>query len=84
LLRHASQNSLDESSQRNSSNAPEEDEFKAPYKNTEHFERAFGTLDSLRKYELDSEILNLVFPDQWMILISVERMSGFGPEIDSY
>jgi kelch-like protein 2/3 len=49
LLRHASQNSLDESSQRNPSNYPEEDEFKPPFKNPEHFEKAFNTLDTLRK-----------------------------------
>lgn len=49
LLRHASQNSLDESSQRNQSNLPEEDDYKPPYKNTQHFEKAFGILDTLRK-----------------------------------
>ncbi|ODM97230.1 Ring canal kelch [Orchesella cincta] len=50
LLRHASQNSLDESSQRNnSSHLPEEDDYKPPYKNIQHFEKAFGILDTLRK-----------------------------------
>lgn len=49
LLRHASQNSLDESSQRNPSNSPEEDEFKTPYTNPSHFETAFSAMNALRK-----------------------------------
>lgn len=57
LLRHASQNSLDESSQRNQSNLPEEDDYKPPYKNTMHFEKAFGILDTLRKY-VELPVLN--------------------------
>ncbi|XP_021967648.1 ring canal kelch homolog [Folsomia candida] len=49
LLRHASQNSLDESSQRNQSNLPEEDDYRHLYENQSHFGKAFGMLDTLRK-----------------------------------
>lgn len=50
LLRHASQNSLDESNQNPTNHSPEEDDFKPlPFKCSSHFEQAFGILDKLRK-----------------------------------
>ncbi len=49
LLRHASQNSLDESSQRNQSNLPEEDDYRHLFENQSHFSKAFNILDNFRK-----------------------------------
>lgn len=48
LLRYASQNSLDESSQKHIPRLMQE---KPPYKNKHHTQAAFEVLNSMRKYE---------------------------------
>ncbi|CAG7825548.1 unnamed protein product, partial [Allacma fusca] len=74
LLRHASQNSLDESSQRNPSNLPEDDDFKPPFKNPEHFAKAFATLDTLRKTRVMCDVVlvagDVEIPAHRMVLAS--------------
>ncbi|MPC09217.1 Ring canal kelch [Portunus trituberculatus] len=47
LLRHASQNSLDESSQKHIPRS--ETKHKLPYRNPQHFPRAFDNLNLMRR-----------------------------------
>lgn len=52
LLRYASQNSLDESSQKQVPRSGRRE--RTPYRNSSHTVRAFEALQSLRKYVMNS------------------------------